>query len=126
MPAPSMAEVVMEEKIRVLILRPLTEEDGTECTLTEELIDNTAEALHQIVGNYFDIGTPFPSITTRLRAVVGDTAAFTEPCIFYGECQPWWGVVVFCHEDGPDLASLTMEEREFLKIILPQICAIRG
>lgn len=112
-------------RVNALILRPLGSVDGCPCFLEDDFIENSAECLHEIIGDCFDIGTPFPDIDPRIVAIVGDTAAFTEPCVFEGQFQPWWGTVIFLRRDGEELRSLTAIEKQILMTLLPQLGNIR-
>lgn len=72
------------------------------------VVDNDAAAFHEIIGNCFDIGRPFPgSMTEQLVGICDDNALFNLPFSFDGDCQPWHGTVIFAMLDPLDSTELT-------------------
>lgn len=112
-------------RVNALILRPLGSVDGCPCSLEDDFIENSAECLHEIVGDGLEFGMPFPDLDPRIIAIVGETSVFTEPRVFEGQSQPWWGTVIFLRRDGSELRSLTAIEKQILMTLLPQLGNIR-
>lgn len=95
------------------ILCAVIDRDGT----IFRSIENSAESFHALIGDCFDIGTPFPSYDPDLIAICGDDAFFTSDYTFTGETQPWFGTVIFARRKGCDTTALSIGDIAFLSYL---------